>query len=162
MANPFCDFCRKNAADFQIWRGHGRLWICHDCANQAQVPTHDKPAPKKREDSDPIESKIQREIRLALGKRDDVVVWRNNVGTLKTEHGQHVKFGLCVGSADLIGIYKPTGQFLAIECKKPGEKQSQEQKMFEALVAISGGLYCVARSVSDAENFLREVSRGRI
>lgn len=33
-----------------------------------------------------------------------VIVWCNNIGVLKDVNGCFVKFGLCVGSFDLIGI----------------------------------------------------------
>lgn len=95
------------------------------------------------------ESKLQREIRLALGARDDIVVWRNNVGTLKDQRGQFVKFGLCTGSSDLIGIHKPTGRFVAIEIKSANGKRSDYQRLFADLVESCGGLYILAFSVAD-------------
>jgi hypothetical protein len=104
------------------------------------------------------ESAIQREIRLALGRRTDVVLWRNNAGIAR--HGEsRVVYGLCVGSADLIGLYCPTGQFLAIEIKKPGGKQTEEQRLFGALVRRSGGLYAVVHSVDEAIVFLEGLKK---
>lgn len=97
-----------------------------------------------------MEREIQHSIRLSLGARTDVVMWRNNVGALKDARGRYVRFGLCEGSADLIGIYKPTGQFLAIEIKRPGGKLSEAQEKFAALVASCGGIHFTVFSADEA------------
>ena len=74
------------------------------------------------------EQAIQQQIRLALGQ-GPVRLWRNNTGTLRDQHGRPVTFGLCPGSADLIGYRTITitadmvGQqlavFAAVEVKAP-------------------------------------------
>ena len=63
------------------------------------------------------EQNIQKLIMLALSEAG-CLVWRNNVGSYTTVDGAFIRYGVGgVGGSDLIGIYKPTGQFLAIEVK---------------------------------------------
>lgn len=96
------------------------------------------------------EADIQRAIMLALSARDDCVIWRNNVGF---DRENAVRYGLCKGSADLVGIVKP-GIFVAIEVKSPIGKASPEQLRFLALVRSMGGRAGVARSVEDANGIV--------
>lgn len=120
------------------------------------------------------EGNIQRRIMLAASAAS-MTTWRNNTGTAwrgETHHGSHkgekaliltnyrpVHFGLCKGSADLIGL-KPTiitsahigasmAQFVAIEVKAPKGRLSEQQKNFLRFVEESGGLSIVARSPDD-------------
>jgi hypothetical protein len=53
--------------------------------------------------SSPSEQEIQQRIRLACG-RGVVRLWRNNTGALVDQQGRFVRFGLCKGSSDLIGL----------------------------------------------------------
>jgi hypothetical protein len=53
--------------------------------------------------SSPSEHEIQQRIRLACG-RGPVRLWRNNTGALVDQQGRCVRFGLCKGSSDLIGL----------------------------------------------------------
>lgn len=110
------------------------------------------------------EQTIQQQIRLALGQ-GPVRLWRNNTGTLRDERGRPVSFGLCPGSADLIGyrtvIVTPdmVGQqlavFAAVEVKSPTGRLTIGQKAFLEHVAGAGGLAGVARSVDEARSLLR-------
>lgn len=100
-----------------------------------------------------MESQIQDQIRLALGRRDDVVIWRNNVGVAEhiDRNGRPTvtRYGLCPGSADLIGLVRG-GRLLALEVKDRGALTPQ-QRAFGALVNSMGGFWAVVRSVADAE-----------
>lgn len=58
------------------------------------------------------------------------------------------------GQSDLQGIIDG-GRFLAIEVKRPGEKQTEDQIAWGSMVNKRGGLYIVATSVDDAINQLR-------
>jgi hypothetical protein len=49
------------------------------------------------------EHEIQQRIRLACGQ-GPVRLWRNNSGALVDQQGRLVRFGLCKGSSDLIGL----------------------------------------------------------
>lgn len=94
------------------------------------------------------------------------VIWRNNTGVLKNEAGIPVRFGLCPGSSDLIGVTPVTiteemvgkniGVFTAIEVKTPKGRVSAEQERFLAAVRRAGGIAGVARSVQDALSLLSE------
>jgi hypothetical protein len=87
-------------------------------------------------------------------------LWRNNTGAIKDSEGRLVRFGLCKGSSDIIGIRpvtitadmvgKTIGAFTAIEVKTPKGKPTEEQLNFIQRVKDLGGLAGVARSVEDA------------
>jgi len=49
------------------------------------------------------ETGIQQDIRLALGSCPSIKMFRNNVGAYKDPTGRVIRYGLFVGSADLIG-----------------------------------------------------------
>ena len=100
------------------------------------------------------EAQIQAEILKAVGQRSDAVVWRNNTGSLPVHTGRRVKYGLCVGSSDLIGILRPSGRFFAFEVKTATGKASREQDMFIDLVRTMGGIALVVRSAEDAMSAL--------
>ncbi len=125
------------------------------------------------------ESLIVRRIREALGKLPHVTIWRNNTGMLEDRNGTKVRFGLCEGSADLVGLvtmarpvlgiggkvmgyadggFSGVARFLAIEVKQPGKKPTQAQLDFIAHVNAMGGHACWVTSVEDA---LAEVERAR-
>lgn len=109
------------------------------------------------------EQAIQQRIRLACS-RGRVRLWRNNTGRLRDERGQLVTFGLCPGSADLIGYRSVTitpdmvgatvAVFAAVEVKTASGRPTPEQTAFLAHVTAAGGLAGIARSVEDAERIL--------
>jgi hypothetical protein len=77
------------------------------------------------------------------------LAWRNNTGQLPDKNGRPIKFGLCVGSSDIIGI-APDGVFLAIECKTRMGQPTDAQVRFINSVNNSGGRAGIARNSSDA------------
>jgi hypothetical protein len=109
------------------------------------------------------EQRIQQEIRLAISK-GDCRVFRNNTGTLRDQHGRPVQFGLCKGSADLIGwrtvtitpemVGQQVAVFTSIEVKTPTGRVQPEQKQWLETVQAAGGIAGIARSVEDAEALL--------
>ena len=109
------------------------------------------------------EAKVQNDIRIACGA-GPARLWRNNTGALKDAQGRLVRYGLCPGSSDLIGLRQVTitpdmvGQtiavFTAIEVKDRG-RATPEQQAFIAMVQAAGGLAGIARSVDDARTILR-------
>ena len=109
------------------------------------------------------EQSIQQHIRIACST-GDTRLFRNNTGTLKDQHGRPVQFGLCKGSADLIGYRTVTitpdmvGQqvavFLSIEVKTPTGRIRPEQQQWLDAVQAAGGIAGVARSVDDALDLL--------
>ena len=94
------------------------------------------------------ESDIQRLIMLALSEAG-CLIWRNNTGLLKNAAGIPIKFGLCVGSSDLIGI-APGGRFLAVEIKTCKGRATPEQLRFIEAVRARGGIAGIARSPAEA------------
>jgi hypothetical protein len=111
------------------------------------------------------EQQIQQQIRLACsGPGSPARLWRNNVGRLLDQQGRPVTFGLCPGSADLVGYRTITvtpdmvGQriavFAAVEVKAPTGRPTPEQTAFLEHVTAAGGLAGIARSVEDAQAIL--------
>jgi hypothetical protein len=103
------------------------------------------------------ETELVKLVLLALGKRTDLRVWRQNVGALRDINGRMVKFGV-PGAADISGILVD-GRRLEIECKV-GTRQRPEQKNFERMILQFGGVYLLVHSVEEAvqgvEKALRE------
>ena len=111
------------------------------------------------------ETTLQQHIRLALGTRTDLRLFRNNTGTLPDPRtGRPVQFGLARGSADLIGLRTVTitpdmvGQqvavFTSIEVKTPKGRPTAEQQNWLNMVRSLGGIAGIARSVRDANEIL--------
>lgn len=92
------------------------------------------------------ETAILQECRLAASEVG-AIVWRNNTGALKDRSGRLIRYGLCTGSSDLIGMFQ--GRFLAIEIKKPKKNPTPEQHNFMTVVNNNGGIAFVARSPED-------------
>lgn len=101
-----------------------------------------------------LETVIQGRIMEALSVAG-CLVWRNNTGALPDGRtGRLVKYGLCKGSSDIIGI-APGGRFLAVEVKTPTGRATKEQELFLAAVRRRGGIGFVARSADEAVALLR-------
>lgn len=106
------------------------------------------------------ESSIQRAIIAALNSRDDVRVFRNNVGFTYTQDGRPLHFGLLVGSGDLIGwkrhrvtqadVGRDLAVFLSVEVKTERGRVSDAQENWKNQVMKNGGIAVIARSVEEA------------
>lgn len=109
------------------------------------------------------ESQIQAEIRLALARLPGVVTWRNSVGVATHDsptHSRTVRYGLGPGSSDLVGILGPTGRFIALEVKRPGQHPTDEQARFLRLVRMYGGFAAVVDSVESAKAAIERARSG--
>jgi hypothetical protein len=105
---------------------------------------------------------IQQAIRLL--SRGTIRLWRNNTGAIRDARGQLVRFGLCVGSSDLIGfrtleitpamVGRRIAQFVALEVKAPNGRTTPEQQAFIQTVSDAGGLAAVVRSPEQAQSIL--------
>jgi len=109
------------------------------------------------------EATVQKEIRYRSAQ-DGILLWRNNVGAARDENGNYFRYGLAndipqmaktCKSSDLIGIRpilitqemvgQTIGQFVAVECKRegwkqtPGDKRAAAQQTFMNLVKAKGG-----------------------
>tara|TARA_R110000868_G_scaffold17606_6_gene76883 strand:- start:2014 stop:2340 length:327 start_codon:yes stop_codon:yes gene_type:complete len=103
------------------------------------------------------EGHIQDAIRLALTDEPGLVLWRNNTGV--AEHrGARVRYGLAVGSADLIGCLD--GRFVALEVKTAVGRASTEQRQWLELVRRHGGFAAVVRSVEEAHAAIARARTG--
>lgn len=104
------------------------------------------------------ETSLQNKIRLALSKMG-ILNFRNNTGTLLDRNGRPVRFGLCKGSADIIGLRTVTitedmvgqkfGQFVAIEVKTKTGKVTEAQENFLDQVNRAGGFGMIVRSAGE-------------
>ena len=77
------------------------------------------------------------------------LVWRQNTGVLPDRQGRPIRFGLCVGSSDIIAI-APDGVFVAIECKSAIGQPTDAQVRFLEAVRRQGGRAGIARSGAEA------------
>ena len=111
------------------------------------------------------ETKLQQEIRLALGTIPSLRLFRNQVGQLPDPRtGRYVQFGLAKGSSDLVGfktikitpemIGQEVAQFVSIEIKTERGKLTEVQQNWLQKVHDSGGIVGVARSIQDALNIV--------
>ena len=109
------------------------------------------------------EQTIQQHIRIACSI-GTCRLFRNNTGTLRDINGRPVTFGLCKGSADLIGwttrtitadmVGQQVAVFTSIEVKTPTGRVSSIQQAWLEAVTQAGGLAGIARSVTDAQLLL--------
>lgn len=107
------------------------------------------------------ETALVRRLMLAatnLGAR----LFRNSVGQHTTESGRTIRYGLCVGSSDLIGwtqhvvtaadIGRTVAIFTAVEAKTARGRATAAQLRFLAAVRAAGGIAIVARTAADLED----------
>jgi hypothetical protein len=123
------------------------------------------------------EHPIQADIQLELGSRRDVRLFRNNVGVawqgekislklgvLILRAVRAIRFGLFVGSGDLIGwksitvtpdmVGRRVAVFLSVETKAARGVKSTEQETWRDNVVAAGGLAGFARSVDEAKRIV--------
>lgn len=95
------------------------------------------------------EAHVLGEIRLHLGRTDDVMLIRINTGKFRPIKGpqNRVITSAPAGTPDLLGVMRG-GLALAIETKGRG-KQSPAQKNFQTAWERRGGVYIVAKSLQD-------------
>lgn len=96
----------------------------------------------------PTEAQVQARVRLAIGLEPDLVLWRNQTGAYRDDR-RYIRYGLCVGGSDLIGI-GPMG-FTAIELKAHRGRLSEPQQRFLKLVQDHGGWAGALRASSLGE-----------
>ncbi len=123
-----------------------------------------------------LESEIQRQIEAALGSEPDFLLLRNTVGAAKhyADDGtfRMQKFGLGVGSPDLVGILKVRfrsddpldhprtfGVWVAMEVKVPGEDATDEQTKVHHIWRQFGALVYTVHSVEEARAALDDARR---
>lgn len=111
------------------------------------------------------EAVLQQEIRLALGQRDDIMLFRVNVGKFRPlEGGPRVIQSAPEGTPDLLGVIHRrifgqvgdhfavdewVGQAFGIEVKTEKGKQRTAQVAWQNAWEKRGGIYILARSLED-------------
>jgi hypothetical protein len=120
--------------------------------------------PKRAKLAAPLESQILHDVRAVLGLMPDVTLFRNNCGMLRDARGGVVRYGLAVGSADLIGSLRVAADVriarsLALEVKRPGGKLSAEQAAWLDLVRSRGWIAECVWSVEDAVSVIERARR---
>lgn len=119
------------------------------------------PAARRRAPRPPVprEGVVLRGVQMALARRHDVIVWRQNSGVsrMRNKKGpeRFVRFGV-VGAADLTGIVVGSGRRLEIECKRPGEHPTENQLRYGDRIRGAGGFYLVVHSVEECLRLLDE------
>lgn len=113
------------------------------------------------------ETNLMRRLMVAISKTTGAVMFRNNVGQVSDAEGRVHRFGLCVGSSDLIGWQSRTitpdmvGQrvavFTAIEVKTLTGRLTDAQEHFLETVHRAGGIAIVARSEADLRRLSPDV-----
>lgn len=106
------------------------------------------------------ERTIMRRILIALCRIPGVRLFRNNIGLAKYPDGSRVQYGLCPGSADLIGwrsvtvtpdmVGRTVAVFVAVETKAARGRVTAGQNNFISRVREAGGIAGVARSENEA------------
>lgn len=95
------------------------------------------------------EAVLQQNIRLALGMRDDIFLFRINVGKFRPlDGGKRVIQSAPEGTPDLMGVMEP-GKAFAIEVKAPRGTQREAQKRWQEAWEKRGGIYILAKSLDD-------------
>ena len=95
------------------------------------------------------EHSIQNGIRLALA--DTCVIFRGNVGRVKTPDGRYFDTGLPKGFSDLFGFRKSDSKAVFIEVKTPKGTVSKEQKKFIKTMKSYGAIAGVCRNPQEAK-----------
>lgn len=99
------------------------------------------------------EHRIQNEIRLALA--DSCLIFRANVGKVRTPDGRYFDTGLPNGFTDLFGFRKSDGKAVFIEVKTLTNSPSREQRKFIDTMKSYGVIAGVCRSPQEAINLIK-------
>lgn len=99
------------------------------------------------------EKNIQDQIRDYLDRRG-IYNRRCNVGGSRMKGGIWVRFGK-KGDPDLFAIFR--GMHVAIEVKRPGGEQSDEQKAAMGQIRNAGAIYILAESLDDVLEYFEPI-----
>lgn len=108
--------------------------------------------------ANPLESQILQEVFSALVHSGHIICWRNNSG-VATVRGSRIRFGLGVGSADIVGVMRGSGRFVGFEVKAALGRVSAEQQAWHRVVNEAGGRVYVVRSADEALVALKDAQR---
>jgi hypothetical protein len=94
----------------------------------------------------------QKAIVTYLRLRGCVVAVTDAGAVRRATRGRQHLSGIPDGWPDITGVM-PGGQFIGVEVKAPGGRQSLAQKIVQALIVETGGLYVLAFSIDDLEPY---------
>jgi len=100
------------------------------------------------------ESDIQNSIRLALNPY--AIIFRNNVGSVRTKDGRIFSSGLPKGYSDLSGFRKSDGKMIFLEIKTEKGKLRKEQIHFLDEMNKYPVIASVCRSAEEAVKIVME------
>lgn len=101
------------------------------------------------------EAAIQDSIRVALAQ-EGYIVFRANVGKVKTADGRFFDSGLPGGFPDLFGYKPENGKIYFIEVKTSKGKRRADQVLFAKNLKDKCAIYGVARSADEAVTIVRD------
>lgn len=105
------------------------------------------------------ETAILLAIHDEIARTGRALLWRNNVGLARYQGSRPIRYGLGIGSADLVGIVRPTGRGFALEVKTATGRLSPEQRAWHRAWTEAGGFVACVRSVDEAWQALEEATR---
>ncbi len=97
------------------------------------------------------EKRLQDEIRAAVIRSGTAILWRNNVGF---DMERRVRYGLGLGSPDVVGFLVGSGRFVGLEVKTERGRLSSTQSQWLESARARGAMIGVVRSVPEALSFL--------
>jgi len=100
------------------------------------------------------EQACQDSIRVALAQ-EGYIVFRANVGKVKTADGRWFDSGLPTGFPDLMGFKPENGKIFFIEVKTPKGKRRADQVLFANQLRDKCAIYGVARSADEAVTIVK-------
>jgi len=101
------------------------------------------------------EQAIQDSIRVALAQAG-YIVFRTNVGKVKTSDGRWFDTGLPTGFPDLMGYKPDNGRIFFIEVKTDRGRRRKDQVDFSNVLRNKNVIYGVARSADEAVTIVRD------
>ena len=101
-----------------------------------------------------IEAAIQDSIRVALAQAG-YIVFRANVGKVRTADGRFFDAGLPVGFPDLFGYKPENGKMFFIEVKTKIGRRRKDQVNFANGLKNKNVIYGVARSADEAVTIVK-------
>lgn len=101
------------------------------------------------------EMSIQNDIRVKLAQAG-YIVFRTNVGKVKTSDGRWFDSGLPTGFPDLIGYKPDNGRIFFIEVKTDRGRRRKDQLQFANGLKNKNVIYGVARSAGEAVAIVRD------
>lgn len=103
------------------------------------------------------ETALSRNIRLAVNKTGRARLLDNEVGYAAAER---VRYGLGVGSPDLVGCLRGSARLFCLEVKTPTGRPTAEQLAWLRAARNMGAFATIVRSVEDALAALERAEGG--